>query len=106
MTVRQALAYATPHSEHTRSLPARVSLDPERFAQMARPRKALVQYAEACAETLARAHARGDRRSTRFEAAMAAALRRAGDGLLEAAERYAGRVVSDHGLLRDALRRP
>ena len=85
---------------------ARESLDPEDMLGWNKPRKAMKQYAAACAASLARAHSRADRRSTRFEAAIAAALETAGDELVEVAERYAQRSISDHRLLRDVLPPP
>jgi len=80
---------------------ARLSLDPEELLGTEKPKRALRQYAAACGRTLARAHARGDRRSTRFEQAMAQALETSRDALVDTAARYAERTVADHMLLRE-----
>jgi hypothetical protein len=62
----------------------------------------LAQYARPCGEG-ARAHARGDRRSTRFEAAVAGILADEADALLDAAGGYAARVIADWRLLQAML---
>jgi uncharacterized protein (DUF2252 family) len=83
---------------------ARVGIDPEDIALARRkPGKRLAQYAAVCGEALALAHARGDRRSTRFEAAMAGVLAEEADPLLDAAAGYAARVIVDWRLLRGML---
>lgn len=79
---------------------ARVSLDPEALLAREAPGEALVQYATACAESLARTHARGDRRSTRFEAAMAGALETSAEALADTAQAYAEQSRHDQKLLR------
>ncbi len=80
---------------------ARVGIDPEDIALAGKkPGKRLKQYARACGEALALAHARGDRRSTRFEAAMARHLKREGDDLVAAAQAYARQVRADRELLQ------
>lgn len=83
---------------------ARVGLDP---AQIALARKApaerLVGYATSCGRALALAHARGDPRSTRFEAAMAAQLPKAVEPLLGTTAEYAERVIADQRLLHRLL---
>lgn len=82
---------------------ARVGLDPEVLI-CAKPGRMIEQYAAACGEALALAHARGDRRSTDFEAAMAAALTPRTRAQIEvAAEDYAARVTEDWGVLRSLL---
>lgn len=75
---------------------ARVGADPELFLAKD-PGRTMVEVAAACGRTLALAHARGDRRSTRFEAAMADALRdkTTTTALLDAAEGYAAQVTDD-----------
>jgi hypothetical protein len=84
---------------------ARVGIDPEDIALAKRdPGEPLAAYAAACGEALALAHARGDRRSTRFEATMADALDTHADALLDAAVDYAGRVIADRCLLKEMLR--
>lgn len=83
---------------------ARVGIDPEDIAlAKKKPGKGLAQYAAACGEALALAHARGDRRSTRFEAAAAAVLAEQGDALLDTAVAYAEQVIADWGLLKAML---
>ena len=82
---------------------ARLGVDPEVMLAQKKPLRALRQYAGACAESLARAHARGDRRSTRFERAMADALARAAGDVEKLARQYARRTVQDHRLLCEAL---
>jgi hypothetical protein len=83
-----------------------VGIDPEDIALARRkPGKRLAQYAAVCGEALALAHARGDRRSTRFEAAMAGVLadEDEADPLLDAAAGYAARVIADWRLLQGML---
>jgi len=75
---------------------ARVGVDPEDIALAEKkPGKRLAQYATACGEALALAHARGDRRSSRFEVAMAKHLKIEADALIAAACDYAGQVKED-----------
>ncbi len=83
---------------------ARVGIAPEDIAiTRKRPGKRIRQYAAACGEALALAHARGDRRSTRFEAAMTAGLKAHAPALIESALRYAERVKADRALLAEML---
>lgn len=83
---------------------ARVGIDPEDVALARKePGRRLAEYAAVCGEALALAHARGDRRSTRFEAAMAAQLKTQADGLIAGAVGYARRVIEDTALLRRML---
>jgi uncharacterized protein (DUF2252 family) len=83
---------------------ARVGIDPENVALAKKnPGKRLSEYAATCGEALALAHARGDRRSSRFEAAMAARLKAESDALIATAWRYAERVKEDHRLLSAML---
>jgi hypothetical protein len=85
---------------------ARVGIDPEDIAlAKQQPGERLAEYAAACGEALALAHARGDRRSTRFEAAMAGVLVDEADALLDGAGGYAARVVADRRLLQEMLQR-
>lgn len=80
---------------------SRVGLDPEEIALAAKhPGKRLEDYAKTCGLALALGHARGDRRSTRFEAAMAKQLRSDSEALLTATFHYAEQVVADQQLLR------
>jgi uncharacterized protein (DUF2252 family) len=85
---------------------ARVGLDPEVLI-CATPRPMIEQYAAACGEALALAHARGDRRSTDFEASMADALAvgHEREALRGAAVAYAAQVVEDWSVLRGLLNR-
>ncbi|WP_295541461.1 DUF2252 family protein [uncultured Thiohalocapsa sp.] len=83
---------------------ARVGIDPEDIGLAKQhPGKRLGAYAAACGEALALAHARGDRRSTRFEAAMAAVLPQQTEALLDACAGYALQHITDHRLLRALL---
>jgi uncharacterized protein (DUF2252 family) len=83
---------------------ARVGLDPEDIGlAKTAPAERLAAYAATCGQALALAHARGDRRSTRFEAAMAAQLPKAVEPLLGATAEYAARVVADQRLLHQLL---
>lgn len=85
---------------------ARVGVDPEAIALAPKkPGKRFKTYAKTCGQALALAHARGDRRSTRFEAAMAEQLPAASEALLAACFCYAEQVIVDHRLLRAMLGR-
>lgn len=82
---------------------ARVGLDPEVLI-CGKPKRVIAEYAAACGEALALAHARGDRRSTDFEAAMAAALTPAvREEIAATALAYADTAVTDWSLLRGLL---
>lgn len=85
---------------------ARVNVDPLEVLAAKKPDAALTDYATACAAPLARAHGRGDRRSTRFEAAMAAALGTGGADLVAAARIYAAQVIEDHRWLCEVVGAP
>lgn len=83
---------------------ARVGLDPEVLI-CEQPDRMIREYAQACGQALALAHARGDRRSTDFEAAMAEALD-TGDTrevLRASAVDYAAQVTEDWATLRGLL---
>ena len=83
---------------------ARVGIEPEDIALAEKkPGKCLAQYAAACGEALALAHARGDRRSTRFEEAVSVQLKAEAGALIAAARSYAQRVLDDQRLLRAML---
>ncbi|NBC46512.1 MAG: DUF2252 domain-containing protein [Gammaproteobacteria bacterium] len=85
---------------------ARVGIDPEEIALAPKkPGKQLKAYAQACGQALALAHARGDRRSTRFEASMAKQLPDTSKALVTACAQYAEQVVADQRRLRAILRR-
>jgi uncharacterized protein (DUF2252 family) len=80
---------------------ARVGIDPEDVAlAKKRPGKCLRDFAKTCGQALALAHSRGDRRSTQFEAAMAAALKKKGEALVSRALDYASQVVEDQRRLQ------
>lgn len=83
---------------------ARVGIDPEDVCLgKEKPGKRLAQYAAACGEALALVHARGDRRSTRFEAAIADKLTRAREPIVAAARSYAEQTMEDCRLLREMI---
>ncbi|MFC3230077.1 DUF2252 family protein [Marinibaculum pumilum] len=85
---------------------ARVSLDPEDLCLLPAQQDLsapLRHYAAACGQALALAHARGDRRSTRFESAMARALKAQGAALIAAGRAQARRSEADCDLLRAML---
>lgn len=62
-----------------------------------------VDYAGMCGKALALAHARSERRSTRFEQAVGAILPDAGDTLVHAAQRYAELVLQDYQTFVETL---
>lgn len=76
---------------------ARVDMDPEEIclSDDGKSGRRLKQYAQACGEVLALVHSRGDRRSVRFETAIAGALKNYSDELIAAAETYAGQTAED-----------
>lgn len=83
---------------------ARAALDPQDVVLARKhPGRRLAEYAAACGEALALAHARGDRRSARFEKAMAARLQTHANALIAVASGYAQRVIDDMTLLRRLL---
>jgi uncharacterized protein (DUF2252 family) len=85
---------------------ARVGLDPEDIALAKEVKSAarqLTEYATACGQALALAHARSDRRSTRFEAAMAELLENHQAALIDCANGYAQRTREDWRLLKEML---
>jgi len=82
---------------------ARVGIDPEDIGlgKRAVDKGGFEQYARACGRALALTHARGDRRSTRFEQAVRAILPDTMEGLTEAIEDYARLVAADCAWLAD-----
>jgi len=82
---------------------ARVGIDPETIALGHKPGRQMRDYAKACGEALALLHARGDRRSTRFEQAMTDALAREASSLISIGEAYAGRTEQDTRLLKEIM---
>lgn len=86
---------------------ARISLDPEDLCLVPQERDAsgpLRHYAAACGIALALAHARGDRRSARFEASIADAVAAESAALIDAGRAYAAQSEADCALLRRMLR--
>jgi len=79
---------------------ARVGVDPDELLEAKKPAKALKQYAKACGTVLAQAHARGDRRSVRFESAIGPAVRDNAENLAGLARTYAEQATADWRLLR------
>jgi len=82
---------------------ARVNVDPEDVFNARDPKHALKDYAKACGTALARTHARSDRRSVRFESAMAETLEDFDRELVDIARDYAQLVTADHALLQELL---
>ncbi len=77
---------------------ARIGIDPEDIVLAESEKltgKQLKQYATACGEALALAHARGDRRSTRFETAMAKVLGDQQEAVALCSQQYALQVIED-----------
>ena len=62
-----------------------------------------VEYARQCGNALALAHSRADRRSVRFEAAVASQLTLNSDALVSAAQDYAQQVTNDCRLFAQML---
>lgn len=85
---------------------ARLNVAPEALLAANRPARALKAYAAACGRALAGAHARGDRRSTLFEAAMVDALDAARDALIAAARGYAERTIADYQVFAEVVGPP
>jgi hypothetical protein len=83
---------------------ANVDLDPVDIClHPTAPEQQLLDYASACADALALAHSRGDRRSVRFEQAVAATLPAQATLLLQLCQQYAGQMRVDCGLLAGLL---
>ncbi|QUJ66403.1 DUF2252 family protein [Photobacterium sp. GJ3] len=77
---------------------ARLSVKPEAIIlNDTSPEQHFCEYAQACGEALALAHARGDRRSTRFEQFMIQLLPEQTDAIIEACLTYARQVIEDYG---------
>lgn len=80
---------------------SKVGVDPEDICLLeASSDEALLQYAQSCAQALAIAHSRGDRRSVRFEQAVCEYLPDYVDELLEVCLTYAVQVQEDTQILR------
>ncbi|PCK01294.1 MAG: hypothetical protein COA42_23275 [Alteromonadaceae bacterium] len=90
------------HSRHH----ARIGINPEDIAvgKKATRKGGFLQYAQSCAEALALAHCRGDRRSTRFERAVCDYLPGAMTELKYVAEDYAQVVTDDWARLVGMVR--
>ncbi|ARU54580.1 hypothetical protein OLMES_0476 [Oleiphilus messinensis] len=87
---------------------ARVGIDPEDVVLALKSdsysaANKLIQYGKTCGKALALAHARGDRRSTRFEVAMGAQLPVVIPELLETSLSYYHQVIDDWTLFKDML---
>lgn len=82
---------------------ARYNVGPEDILLAKDPAKAFNEYVTACGVSLARAHARGDRRSTRFEQAITKHLPAQQASLMKGAATYADQVKQDYGLLKSLL---
>lgn len=84
---------------------ARVGIDPEHIAlgKRAAQKEGFIQYAISCAEALALAHMRGDRRSLAFQQAAVKVLPKYKQALITIASDYASQVKSDHKLLVELL---
>lgn len=75
---------------------ARVGIDPEDIACGKRARNGgFAEYARSCGTALALAHARGDRRSKRFEEAVVRDLPEAAEALITIAQKYSDQVRED-----------
>lgn len=80
---------------------AKVGVDPEDICILNdAPDEGLLQYAQSCAQALAKAHSRGDRRSVRFEQAVCEHLPEHLDELGELCLTYAVQVQEDTQILR------
>ncbi len=83
---------------------ANVDLDPVDIClHPTAPGQQLLDYASACADALALAHSRGDRRSVRFEQAVAATLPAQAGVLLQLCQQYAEQMRLDCRLLAELL---
>lgn len=84
---------------------ARVGIDPEHIAvgKKAALKQGFSQYATACAEALALAHMRGDRRSLAFQQAVVKILPKYKNELATMALAYAQQVKTDHQLFAALL---
>jgi len=83
---------------------ARVGVDPEDVCLVKQGQPSgIVEYASLCGQALALAHGRGDRRSVRFEVAVAEYLPQFYDDLLDSALRYAVRVREDQQILQELI---
>lgn len=83
---------------------ARVSISPESIGFSCDQNSiALIQYANACGHALALAHARGDRRSTKFEQAVVEHLPNYQDDITQISFDYAAQVAEDMMTLRKMI---
>lgn len=82
----------------------KVGISPEDIClSSSKKSSSLMQYAKTCGQALALVHARGDRRSNRFEEAVSEYLPDFGDDLLDSALEYAVQVREDHQMLNELL---
>lgn len=83
---------------------AKVGVDPEDIGMGNKAINGGFEYfAALCGKTLALAHCRGDRRSTRFAYAISKALVFESEGLIGAANTYAIQVIADHQAFVETL---
>lgn len=84
---------------------AKVGVDPQDIAMGAKAAAGgFVYFAQICGYTLALAHCRGDRRSTRFASASVNHLSACRDELIEYANAYAQHVIVDHKGFANVIR--
>jgi len=83
---------------------AKVGIDPQDVAMGTKAVNGGFEYfAELCGYSLALAHCRGDRRSTRFATSQSVTLSKVKRELVEIANLYAKQVVADHALFAQQL---
>ncbi len=83
---------------------AKVGIDPQDVAMGTKAVNGGFEYfAGLCGYSLALAHCRGDRRSTRFATSMSVTLNKVKRELVEIANLYAKQVVADHALFAQQL---
>lgn len=83
---------------------ARIGVDPENIAIASKDvKRQFAEYVRACGRSLALAHSRGDRRSTRFELSIVQSISRYSEDVLELSEQYSQQTIQDCALLRDIL---
>jgi len=84
---------------------AKVGVDPHDIAMGTRAVEGgFTYFADLCGYTLALAHCRGDRRSTRFASHAANTFGQIKDLLIKIANLYAEQVVEDHALFESMLK--
>ena len=84
---------------------AKIGIDPHDIAMGAKAATGgFAYFSQLCGYTLALAHCRGDRRSTRFASASVTQLSTCRDALITSANQYAMRVCEDHRWFTQAIR--